>query len=193
MRRTYLTVRVTALVLFFLIAATASAVFGNSPKEIKTFYQFDLIEVNHIQNANGAYILDQVIFYDWVREKSAFKVQYFQIMRDARVKTREGEEEWSKEVDKLLENTSLNNRHKLRDNLRYKGDFTGGLLMPRRCKDGYEVSWFLKGLMRTARSPSMIETFTTWDPEQDNKDIFPDTTRRGLPKPKRRKVNELLP
>ena len=51
-------------------------------------------------------------------------------------------------------------------------------------KGGYTLIWNDQGTWRRVRSVSMRETWTQYDPELDNRQIFPTARRRGLTKGK---------
>lgn len=51
-------------------------------------------------------------------------------------------------------------------------------------KGGYTLIWNDQGTWRRVRSVSMRETWTQYDPELDNRQIFPTAKRRGLTKGK---------
>jgi len=64
----------------FLIAITLSTT-ASSPGDTILIDRVDLVEVNHFYDEQGRLVFDQLIFYDWEPEKSAYVVRAWRLLK----------------------------------------------------------------------------------------------------------------
>ena len=148
--------------------------------------RFTMLEVNHVVNEAGNPTFDQLIYWDWDRQRLAFICQGWQMMRDCRDTSDQGKhKQHDRYVDWFLQNLPADQKQYWRNRLTYKGEFTGGRLMPRRdYKTGeWVVCWNDDGLDRRIVAQQFRETWTKKDPERADQKRFPEKLRRSLTKP----------
>jgi len=66
---------ILSAVIFF----SAAIVSTSQPSVIKD--TVDLVEVNHYHDARGEHVFDQLIFYDWSRQKRRFQVRAWRLIK----------------------------------------------------------------------------------------------------------------
>jgi len=159
-----------------------------SPKVVDTF---DIIEVNHTYNKWGGKGLVQVMAIDWVKDDRSFHCQWYKVLRNAFVKTEEGEKRWLKNRRNLADMIKdWPTRQDFLINTPYQGEFNEmhELYPVKNWKTGY---WEVKFSNRIIRSKSFTETHTYYDSEVKDRKNWPVSKRKGLTKTKEELVKEL--
>lgn len=168
----------SALLLLFAICGN-----GNEVQD-----HFDMLEVNHFHNQYGAPVFVQLIYWDWFPEDCRFHVQGWRMMKDAYDKTDAAHRrEYEAGVDRWLRRVSnISERSRIRSRMEYKGKFVGGRLYPikHHCTGRYQVRFRDdSGVDRLITANLFRETYTTYDPEVDDRKYLPNNARRGLTTP----------
>ena len=146
---------------------------------------FDEVGVNHIYNDYGGHVLDQMIFWNWDRCERKRRVEAWVVLRNCRQKTKEGEEEFKKARDKHVEQIKDPvERQKARGHIQYKGEYIGGPNCPRELHglNLFVTKFQNNGTKRIIFTKHMKETYTYYDPERENRKLFPENQRLGFSK-----------
>lgn len=154
---------------------------------------FDMIEVNHFHNQYGAPVFVQLVLWDWYRTDARFHVQGWLMMHDAfDTSDAEHRREYQAELDRWLSQISnVSQRSHIRRHMAYKGKFVGGRLYPVRDHGAgyFRIRYYDAGVMRVITANLFRETYTTYDPEIDDRRYLPERARRGLSKKPMRREN----
>lgn len=158
-----------------------------NPKVIDTF---DIIEVNHTYNDWGGKGLVQVMTLDWMKHRKKFHVQWYKVMQDCFIKTKEGEEKWDKQrrayADKIKD---WMKRLNFLNSTNYRGEFDSAhkLFPQKNWTTGY---WEIKFDNRIIRAKIFRETFTRYDAETQDRKEFSLNLRRGLTEVKETQLSQ---
>lgn len=118
----------------------------------------DRIEVNHVFDpVTGGVAFDQVIFWDDNRETAKPDVVAWRMLKNVRRCDCAAEAKW-----------------------RYVAPFIGGHATPKREGNGYVSEWNDGSRFRRVTAPTFVETWTTHDRELVERDVLPESRRRGL-------------
>lgn len=147
--------------------------------------EVDLMEVNHIYDKKGETQLDQVIFWEIVRDtrfaKPQWKVVSYHILRNCRESLTIGE--YAKKNQSFQR--AWDRKHpKARIIPNYSPKWLGGQEVPYRCHRTRR--WVMqykdrqRGKIRRIASRAYMVSWTQYDREVENKQLYPASSRRGL-------------
>jgi hypothetical protein len=168
------------LIILLLLSSSA---FARQPSGRKTVH-FDMVEVNVFCNEWGYPVFAQLLLWDWHRKDKKFHVEKWFLMKDAFVKTPEGEKKHEEQRRKIEQKyRSISMRKAFLNGSKYRGDFVGGKLYPRKNYrlDRYEVPCWDEGYDLLIVADIMRLTYTQYDPERQDRKHHPEQTRKGLP------------
>ncbi|MCC9608530.1 hypothetical protein LOC68_09810 [Blastopirellula sp. JC732] len=120
---------------------TLLLLFAALPMEAATVDRVDLIEVNHYYDAQGRHVIDQLIFWDWDRDR--FQIRAWRLIKnESQLPTRD----WD--------------------------------------RDQYVCYWRDLTQLRKVYAPQKRETWTNYDPEVLEREIYPRERRQELSRTK---------
>lgn len=159
--------------LFLLLTFIGSPVDQSSIKS----YHYDVVYINIVYNKWGVPRVCQLITLD-----KDLNVEYYILLTDLFVKTKEGEEDYNKKRDKYAQEIEdVFERQEYRKHTKYYGDLHGGMSYPIKINGKYE-SYVLdgeKGLVKITADVFRL-MITKNDIEMENRNIKPIEDRRGL-------------
>jgi hypothetical protein len=170
--------------LIIAILLTVPAVAGQPLDPNVEVVKFDMVEVNIYHNEWASPKFAQVIFWDW-HQDNKLHVEYWQMMKDAFLKTQEGKKEHDRiryEIaDKSYPAPSEIRREFLK-NTEYRGDFVGGRMWPQKDykKNVYKTYVWHENRLFMVITKQMKLTCTQHDPERDDREFHPGEFRKGL-------------
>jgi len=143
-------------------------------------YTVDRIHCNTVYDADKHPVFTQVIFEDWSRLKNTFVVREWRLNKTAWVKSPEHEAEWLVKMKKKCFDENLDfNLMKTK----YRGEFAPTEWARKNYRTGfYSYTYYdnNKKLSITVRAKQFIHSHTMYDPERQNRDIWPETRRIPL-------------
>lgn len=155
---------------------------------------YDLVEYNNYYSQDtGDALLDQIIYYRWCNRKDMFIVEDWRI-----VPTTPVEKPLEVFGDRLVNKTIEGKKrmvvewHKIDSQKKYKDLLPterGKSMIPQKKNGEYSAVWQDGDVKRKITTDSFRETWTTYDPELENRDVHPKDGRSLLPK----KLAEFLP
>lgn len=162
----------------WILMVFALGLSDSNPRELLRTYSE--IEINHVVNGFGTPVFDQIIVWDWSREKKRKHVSAWRMLRNCRFPTLIGALRWQKRVETQLRKTDFRDRQAVRGSMLYRGDFVYGPWYPTRTPDGWRLDLMIDDVKCRCLATSFRETWTTNDPERDDRDHWPETNRRGF-------------
>lgn len=162
-----------------------------SPKPIRTYY-VDFFELNHYHNGDGELVLDQVILWEWVDYRYRDEDGFNQTQRETKVvdwylvtkyRKRLTEEEQRKKDKELAQEWVK--KFGIGADLKappYVPPFEGGILIPRYDQDRkmWKVLTYKNGVTTVVYGTSFVESWTQFDRETDNQELFSRKSRRNI-------------
>lgn len=126
------------------------------------------IELNHVYNGDGDIVIDQIILWDWNKERERFDVVHWLRLSGVRLVGNDGE---------LLD---WNRSHPRGPP--FIGKFRRNYMVPRREGGIYAAEYWDReaGSMRRIEADIFLETWTSYDREVVEREILPQSQRRGL-------------
>lgn len=141
---------------------------------------FDLVEVNHVHDKFGFPVFDQVVFRNWHTSTHGFRVEAWAFMRDSRVFTAEGQAAFDKALNAAADRMSIRDAMELRHSVRYRGDYEGGRMHPKKFGGRYITVFRQDEWKREVHTKWMIETWTQYDVELADKKHLDESDRKGF-------------
>jgi hypothetical protein len=127
----------------------------------------DLIEINHFYDEQGRLVFDQAIFYDWSASDSRYHVRAWRLVKHP---SQLPQREWPSGYSAIWQDGF---------------DYPGSRIWDH--KRGWLSHWQDGDVMRSIHADSFRETWTQYDPELSEREVFAKENRRELlPVEKRR-------
>lgn len=168
--------------LFFLLFVSISSA-ANLTSDILE-ERFDVIEINHFYDDKDELIFTQMLFREYDPNLNRFKLQAWRMMKSSnKVKLTEQQAiEFKKSIAHLDESIQykLLIKNSLKDDMRK--------YFPTKERDDYVFMFEDGEVTRKIRTKSIKETFTTSDPELEDREFWPKEKRRELMRPLKKKV-----
>lgn len=157
--------------------------FSSIPQQDIIEDHVDFFELSHVYDDEGKLVLDQVIMWDWVYDhatKSTEKkvVAWYTLKNCREVLTRE---EWLKKNREFGD--AWVKKHGMHGFIPdYVPEFIGNSKCPRydHARKKWIVVFAERSAIRKITANAYMETWTQFDPEVENQNLFEKSTRRGL-------------
>lgn len=142
----------------------------------------DMIEVNTHHDDEGFPVWTQLIFWDWDSVEHDWKVVAWKMYTDELwIENEEHKKQWMKYLREYCDKNPQVNFTQAKG--KYKGEFTPipGQNYPKRKNDRFWYLIFYHDKKRIeVKAKVFRETYTQTDPEVDNREKYPELSRRGL-------------
>ena len=173
-KETFINLWTHIFIVIIYVITTGTIVFGHNNPEHIIEDHVDLIELNHCYNESGHFKFDQIIYWNYNRKLCQYVVVDYRMLKDVRRKPTE------KEVATFMKNWRKNFKNVPQPSF-VEGEFYGaGSIIPYKNGNIY-TSLFIDGqYIRRVTSLAFKETWTTFDPEIDNRHILLEIADRKL-------------